>query len=161
MQPNFLLVIGYGNRLRGDDGVGPMVAEIVASWQIAGVRALAVSQLAPELVEELKNADRVLFVDASAARLRDPFTMDIVEARESRRTLGHHSDAAHLLALTRELEGRCPEGWMLAIAVQSLDYGESLSETAQANVQAAVAWIHVWLREMGRSWLPCTSPEGS
>src|SRR5947209_7059306 len=36
-----VLVIGYGNELRGDDGVGPCVARTVASWQRPGLRALA------------------------------------------------------------------------------------------------------------------------
>ena len=39
-----LLVIGYGNELRGDDGVGPWVARSVADWQVAGVEAVAVHQ---------------------------------------------------------------------------------------------------------------------
>ena len=36
-----LLVVGYGNERRGDDGVGPCVARAVAGWNRPEVRALA------------------------------------------------------------------------------------------------------------------------
>jgi hydrogenase maturation protease len=44
-----LLVIGYGNELRSDDGVGPRVARAVAEWRLPGVEAIAVHQLTLEL----------------------------------------------------------------------------------------------------------------
>jgi hydrogenase maturation protease len=150
------LVIGYGNRLRGDDGVGPAIADIVASWKIPGVRALAVSQLAPELVAELKDAKRVLFVDASANPITEPFTTYIVEPKESRGGLGHHSDPAHLLALTWDLEARYPDTWLLAINVRSLDLSDSITEIAYGNMQAALAWIRRWAKEGGT---PCTKSD--
>lgn len=50
--------------LRGDDGVGPLVAETVAGWGLPGVRALAVQQLVPELAEMVAAASLVVFVEA-------------------------------------------------------------------------------------------------
>ena len=35
-----ILVVGYGNTLRGDDGVGPRVAEAIGKRQLPGVRTL-------------------------------------------------------------------------------------------------------------------------
>ena len=35
------LIIGYGNTLRSDDGVGPRLAQTVADWRLPGVRSLA------------------------------------------------------------------------------------------------------------------------
>jgi hydrogenase maturation protease len=60
-----VVVIGYGNEVRGDDGVGPRVARVVAGWQLPHVKALAVHQLLPELVESFAEASAVVFVDAS------------------------------------------------------------------------------------------------
>lgn len=59
------LVIGYGNELRGDDGVGPKVAEAVEAWKLAGVSVLALRQLTPELAADLAVVRRVIFVDAA------------------------------------------------------------------------------------------------
>ncbi len=57
-------MIGYGNTLRSDDGVGPRVAMAVASWGWPGLKAIAVHQLTPELAEPLAAAELAIFVDA-------------------------------------------------------------------------------------------------
>ena len=46
-----LLVIGYCNTLRSDDGVGPRVAEAVEALDLPGVRAIVRGLLTPELAE--------------------------------------------------------------------------------------------------------------
>ncbi len=60
-----LLVIGYGNPLRGDDGVGPAVSGAIAVLGLPGVRALSVHQLTPELAAEAAGARVAVFVDAA------------------------------------------------------------------------------------------------
>ena len=62
-----VLIIGYGNPLRGDDGVGWRVAEAVAAALPDGAaEVLTVHQLTPELAELMSRADRVIFIDAAA-----------------------------------------------------------------------------------------------
>ena len=58
------LVIGYGNRLRSDDGAGPRVAERLAS---DGVAVRVCDQLVPELADDLKGRAVVVFVDAATS----------------------------------------------------------------------------------------------
>jgi len=62
------LIIGYGNTLRGDDGAGPRVAEVVAGWSLPNVRAISAAQLTPELAEALAGAEVVIFVDAQVSQ---------------------------------------------------------------------------------------------
>lgn len=57
------LVIGIGNPLRGDDGVGWWLARRAETLKLTP-RVLRVQQLTPELAEELAGARRVLFIDA-------------------------------------------------------------------------------------------------
>src|SRR5262245_30725916 len=57
-----VVVVGYGNELRGDDAVGPRVAQAVAAWDLPGVCGLAIHQLTPELAEILAAAARAIFV---------------------------------------------------------------------------------------------------
>ena len=66
-----LLVIGYGNTLRGDDGVGPKVAEAVEALQLPGVRTLVCQQLSPEHAEPISRARVVVFVDAAVDAPRE------------------------------------------------------------------------------------------
>ena len=57
------LIVGYGNPLRGDDGVGQAVAQAFAEED--GVDALACHQLTPELAERFAAAARVVLIDAA------------------------------------------------------------------------------------------------
>ena len=56
------MVIGMGNPLRGDDGIGWRLAARIRAQ--AGLTVLRRQQLTPELVTELAVVDRVLFLDA-------------------------------------------------------------------------------------------------
>ena len=57
------LVIGIGNALRGDDGVGGWLAQRAEQW-LPAVQLRTVQQLTPELAEDMAAAARVLFIDA-------------------------------------------------------------------------------------------------
>ncbi|MGA1285390.1 MAG: hypothetical protein ACO34J_15215 [Prochlorothrix sp.] len=57
------LIIGYGNTLREDDGVGYCMAEAIAQWNLTGIESKAVHQLTPDLAAHLAEVDRVIFID--------------------------------------------------------------------------------------------------
>ncbi len=61
---SLVLVIGYGNELRGDDGIGPHVVSELAALELPGVLTRIVHQLLPELAAELADTCLVIFVDA-------------------------------------------------------------------------------------------------
>ena len=71
-----VLIIGYGNPLRGDDGVGWRVVEEIQGWKAEGrgqkgdvgsVEAVAYHQLMPELAEVISRVDRVIDVSQEEA----------------------------------------------------------------------------------------------
>jgi hydrogenase maturation protease len=132
-----LLVIGYGNELRGDDGVGPRVARTVAGWQRPGVRALAVHQLTPELVDELIDVEQVVFVDADAGAEGMVCWRHVHPAGAPAR-LGHAGDPGWLLALADALTGRSPRAWMATIPARALGYGECWSPAAARGAKAVL-----------------------
>jgi hydrogenase maturation protease len=94
------LVIGYGNRLRGDDGVGWEVASrLAAAVPSEAAHILTVHQLTPELAELVSEADLVIFIDASHVGEPGTWRCDHVKPRcASGNSLGHHFDVAGLLA---------------------------------------------------------------
>ena len=66
MRLTALLVIGYGNALRTDDGVGWHAARLLAGDpRLADVVVVAEHQLAPELAFDLSLASLVVLLDAS------------------------------------------------------------------------------------------------
>jgi hydrogenase maturation protease len=140
-----VLIIGYGNLLRRDDGVGVVVAERLAARPRRGVQIIACPQLTPELAEPISRAAAVVFVDAAASGPRQ------VRMRRVRPTaaipfLAHGSSPALLLGLARALFGRQPPAWLLTIPGEDFGLGEGFSALAEAGVRTALEQLEAWLR---------------
>jgi hydrogenase maturation protease len=135
-----LLVIGYGNTLRSDDGVGPKVAESLAALNLPGVRVICCQQLTPELAESVAQAGTVVFVDA-ALDAGDKIQWRTVEADDAEPSPAHASNPHQLLSLAKQLFGRQPPAWIVAVPVENMGMGENLSPRATAGLQAATAQI--------------------
>ncbi|MCS7055405.1 MAG: hydrogenase maturation protease [Thermoflexales bacterium] len=142
------LIIGYGNTLRSDDGIGPRVADVVASWQLPNVRAIASHQLTPEMADALVAAEVVIFVDARQVNAEDKSSFGVTftalsAAEDAAPNSFHISDPRRLLALTKQLYGRCPQAWLISVPGVNFDFGESLSEPARQGVEVALRRIRL------------------
>ena len=130
------LVIGIGNLLRGDDGIGALLAE-----QVGG---RCVQQLTPELAAELAELEAVLFIDAWLAPAGAvPWITAISPAAGAAES--HRLEPAQLLAISQALYGRTPEAHLLQVPATLFEHGNALS----AEIQAALPQT----RELLRSWL--------
>jgi hydrogenase maturation protease len=136
-----VVVIGYGNDLRGDDGIGPHLAAAVAGRAWPNVRALAVHQLTPELAEILAGARLALFLDARVASSGEPVQVRRVQPAAGGGPMSHSGDPSWLLALAGELYGQTPETWWVTVAGHSFALGEQLSPAAQAHCRVALERI--------------------
>lgn len=135
------VVIGYGNELRGDDGVGPYVARWIADRRLPGVHALAVHQLTPELAADLAHARLAVFVDARAGRDGEPVEVATLEPGGDGPALTHTCHPRGLLALAQLLYGSAPDAWLVTIAGESFGLAEGLSESARCHADAAAEQI--------------------
>jgi len=135
-----LLVIGYGNTLRRDDGVGPTVAEAIEALALPGVSALSPALLAPELAEVVSRAATVVFVDAAVDAPREVQMRKLTPADTSQ-LMAHAASPATLLAMARDVFGHAPQGWLLTIPVEEMGIGEALSPFAQQGVRVSIELI--------------------
>lgn len=135
-----LLLIGCGNTLRRDDGVGVETAETIARLNLPGVNVIARHQLVPELAAPISEADAVVFVDADASG-RTKTRLSPLKPAAAGRILAHAADPDSLLALSEQLFGRCPKAWILAIPVEDLGFGFGLSPRSERRLRAAVELI--------------------
>jgi hydrogenase maturation protease len=136
-----VLVIGYGNVLRGDDGLGVRVAEAVAAWRRPGVEVHAVHQLTPELAEAVAGARLVVFVDARpAAGCTDVRVQRLMPAGAGV-GLGHSSDPTWLLGLAEALYGSCPQASLVTVPGSCFRAGVQLSPTAAGALKDAVGVV--------------------
>jgi hydrogenase maturation protease len=148
-----LLVIGYGNTLRRDDGVGPRVAETVEELRLSGVQTISCPQLTPGLADPLSQAGSAVFVDV-AVDPADPVRLRRLDPSGSSKVLANAADPQTLLALSRDVFGRAPDAWMLTVPAEDLAFGEQLSPTAKRGVMSAVRAIralHGRLQERRKS----------
>jgi hydrogenase maturation protease len=147
--PERLLVIGFGNDLRGDDGAGRLVANSVANWRCHGVRTISTHQLTPDHALDIANADRVLFVDASFAVTPDDVCiLKRLPEAASRSALTHHVEPAEVLAMAHLLYDAYPETWLLTIPGSAFSVGDAFSPTARRNSEIAQELIRSWLAEI-------------
>lgn len=136
-----LLVIGYGNELRSDDGAGLKVAERVARCQLPGVQSVACHQLVPELAVSVAAAGRVIFVDA--AMDCDSVCVREVEPLLSTQAMTHAVDPGALLELARILYQRSPPALTLTIPAEDFGFGSKLSDRCRRGMRTALNRIRV------------------
>ena len=137
-----VLIIGYGNPLRSDDGFGWLAAnrllDLIADPE---VEVMAVQQLTPELMEPVSRAGRVVFIDAAAAGEPGVLQERSVAADPETRRFTHHSTPGGLLAGAAALFGRAPQATLYSVPGQDFGFGERLTppvERALADVVARV-----------------------
>lgn len=123
------LVIGYGNALRSDDGVGWHAAELMsADPRLERVQVLQRHQLTPELALDVSVAAVVVLVDASSTAPAATVTVTRVDPADGGGSpWSHMLVPATLVALADELYGRAPDVYVVSIGVASFDVGDSLS----------------------------------
>ncbi len=154
------LAIGFGNVYRRDDGVGvalvnalrerlgrPVLEGGADGFEDLGheVDTVVVRQLVPELAATIAHYELVIFLDAHMGTIAEPIYEQILEACYRPATLSHHLHPCSLLAMSRELYGRCPRGVLLSVRGHDFEFGEELSaETAQLLPQALQRLLY-WL----------------
>ncbi|HSA97364.1 MAG TPA: hydrogenase maturation protease [Acidobacteriota bacterium] len=139
-----VLVLGIGNPGRGDDGLGARAAARVSALGLPGVTADANYQLNVEDALACSMHDVVVFIDA-ARGLRKPFTMARLGPEAAVPAMTHSLGPGAVLALSRELYGRAPEAWLLAIGGRRWEMGEGLSPRASDDLDEAVAFLAEFL----------------
>jgi hydrogenase maturation protease len=142
-----ILVIGYGNPGRRDDGLGPAFADAVEKLSLPGIKVECNYQLSVEDAHEVASHDFVVFADASAEG-QEPFSFEYVEPM-ARVSFSTHSLApSAVVALARELFGAETNAYLLGVRGYIFDeFGESLTPKAASNLSAAVGFFSSLIRK--------------
>lgn len=117
------MIIGVGNRDRGDDGVGPLVA---ARLTERGVPAIEHSHDGAELIDAWQGHESVIIVDAMRSGA-PPGTVRRFDASRKRLPKGAFAVSSHLFGPTEALEtaralGRLPSK-VIVFGVEGQSYG--------------------------------------
>jgi hydrogenase maturation protease len=134
MQP--ILLLGIGNSLRSDDGIGAYVCAQMQHLQLNNVVIQTAQQLQTEYVEELLNYKAVIVIDASIAATEVSF--EKVVAGGSAVASSHHMNLSMMQALAQQLYGKPVELYSCAIPAENFELGDSLSSTAKQHAATAI-----------------------
>jgi hydrogenase maturation protease len=154
-----LLVLGLGNPLRGDDGIGPRVVEQLKQHGLpVAVEALDAGAAGLDLLYLLTEPGaggghgprRVIIVDAADAGLEAGhfarFTPEQAELMGAAEGAGsHEAGLAEVLALARVLERPLPEIVIFGVQPGSLEWGTGLTSKVEAAIPLLVGAV---LREV-------------
>jgi hydrogenase maturation protease len=145
------LVVGIGHPFRGDDAIGPLVAEAVAALLLPGVTALAHHGEGTDLMARWQGYDRVVVVDATRSDA-GPGTLRRWDAVAGPLPAQLFPKSSHLFGLAEAVEmarllGQLPPT-LIVIGIEGADFttGAPLSPAvaealtrAMAEVAAALA----------------------
>lgn len=137
-----LAVVGLGNPLRGDDGVGPrLVEELTCRGLPEGVTALNGGTGGLELLYMLEGWQRAVIVDAADVG-REPgqfvrFTPDQTRlVQTADRFSLHHTGLGEALALADALSWTLPDLVIFGVQPAKIGWGEGLSQAVEAALPA-------------------------
>jgi hydrogenase maturation protease len=135
-----ILVIGYGNPLRGDDGFGSLAAGYVEERHIPGLEVIVSHQLNPELAASLYDSSHAIFLDAAVGDEPGTLRATAVERCDLSSSGMHHFEPGSLLALAQAVYGQAPPATLITATARSFHHGAEISaEVRQAAAQAAEA----------------------
>jgi len=141
-----LLVVGCGNRLRGDDGAGPECVRLLAAGGVPpGTAVVDAGTGGVDVVLSIRGASLVIFVDASRSGL-PPGSLTCLSAAdlsalpETGPCDLHAFGWLDALRLTRALAGEGPAPQVSAWLVEGADFapGDGLSPPVAAAVARLV-----------------------
>ena len=160
-----VLMIGYGNASRRDDGVAVHILQRLRERLGLPVdeldedrgteldptlAMLAVHQLGPELAEIIAQYESVIFIDAHVeGTLWSPVHWQEIIPAYRASIVTHHLKPESVLALCNSLYGRNPKGYTLSVLGTDFDFGEELSSGTSARADQAVARLLAFLRVEG------------
>jgi hydrogenase maturation protease len=142
-----LVVFGWGNDARGDDGLGPLLLGRVASARWPGVTTIEDFQLQIEHALDLDGADAVLFIDAGK-NTRAPFAFSETAATPDSSLLTHSLSPGAVLDVYAQALGRPPPpAFTLIVRGESFELGDGLSAEARERLEAAWGFVQGLMAE--------------
>lgn len=137
-------VIGYGNPQRRDDGIGPYVVNRLSSVfeHRRDVHLLVLHQLEPDVIDLLKDAHAILFVDASVAKSDQGHHWSVIQPESGLLPcLIHQVTPSFLLGLLQCLYGRNPVAWMVSVEGTDFNFGRGLSTGTRNRAEQVIGEI--------------------
>ena len=130
-----ILLVGIGNKGRGDDGLGWSFADRFGDDSRFDIAYRY--QLQVEDAELISRYEQVWFVDASHQRLPEGFSCERLHGKGHFTYTTHSLHPEAVLQLCHQLFGRRPETYLLGIGGEDFELGHGMSPGAKQHLEDA------------------------
>lgn len=145
-----ILMLGYGNPGRQDDGLGPALIAQIDGMGLPNLTALENYQLNIEDAADVAAHDIVWFVDAARVGALPYEVRDLAPAMQIEFT-SHLLRPETVLAISRDCYGASPPAFLLAIRGYAFEFREELTAAASANLDAALTMLKARIHGLGEA----------
>jgi hydrogenase maturation protease len=155
-----VLIIGYGNPLRADDGVGWHAARrLTELLQDEPIEILALHQLTPELAEPLSRVDLIIFIDASYEGQPGSWKCERLELDQTLgNSLAHHFTPRSLLAYAQAIFKVNPTALVVSVAGESFAYCDQLTPRVETALPQVIEHVREQIARLPGANLCMSTP---
>jgi len=136
-----ILIYGYGNPGRQDDGLGNAFVELLKSWvnehKLEGYEFDSNYQLNIEDAATVADKDLVIFADASTEKI-ESFILTSVDASTKVAFTTHAASPGYIIGLCKKIYNRMPPTYLLHIKGYKWEFQEGLTKKAKQNLEESL-----------------------
>jgi hydrogenase maturation protease len=145
-----ILIYGYGNPGRQDDGLGIMLSEEIEKWthssNLSNIDVDQNYQLNIEDAEKISKYDLVIFIDASVNDIKS-FTFDIIKPDLKTDFSMHSVTPSFVVGICEQIFGYHPQAYQLQIKGYKWEFMRDVSSGAKRNLLASLDYLKMILIE--------------
>lgn len=143
---NKILIYGYGNPGRQDDGIGERFVKLIDEWieqeHLTGISTDCNYQLNIEDAATIADFDIVVFVDASVVEEVEVFKLETIQPNDATIEFTMHAvSTSFVVDLCQKLYNKHPEAYVLHIKAYEFDFIEEITPQAAENLNAAFKFL--------------------
>jgi hydrogenase maturation protease len=142
-----ILILGYGNPARGDDGLGPAIANAMADRGIPKVTTIWDYQPQVEHASDVAASAIVVFVDAARSGA-EPYSLRHLRPQAIGSFSTHLLHPESVLDIAHQTLGWTGRAYLLAVRGYRFDvFEETLTPKARANLSMALEALAAHVRD--------------
>ncbi len=147
-----LTVFAWGNTARGDDAIGPLLAERLRAMEAPGLAVIEDHQLNIEHVTDLSANGTALFIDASID-IDEGFRLERIGPSKDGNFSTHAiSPQALLNVYQKAMREAPPDAWLLHVAAREFELGAEPGDVATRAIDEVTRFLESLLSRDSSDW---------
>jgi Ni,Fe-hydrogenase maturation factor len=148
-------IIGCGDPHYGDDGISAYIVNLLKRQFIykKGIYFRCLSHLTPGLINDLRNASSILFIETTVEKLKKGWRLKKVEPDLNFQWfMKYHATPGYLLGLLQSDFKQTPLTWMISVQGYDFSFEEDFYPETQKNMERAACFIYRFLESITHNY---------